>query len=160
MLPRLGTQRLRVRIQPSAIFFIFTFFKILVNASYFLITKDRVFFDKNWGFLISGLYFCQKLSVFRRKGNKSVILNSLTKMRKISIFQKSRKKFIDTLHGSTIDENNRIFFNLCVAALFALLISPGSENTNFPQKYTCWNISFSDLHIARMPKSAMSLKFP
>ena len=78
--PRLGSQRCRVRIPLSAIFFK-TYFQMLVYAFLLLIPKYRV---SSTIFRVSRcLYNSRKLSFFRRKWGKSINLIRILKFQKV-----------------------------------------------------------------------------
>ena len=62
----------------------FSDFQTFVNKFQFLLPKNRFFFDKICGFLVSGICSLPKISVFRQKWKKVLFFN---------IFQKPAKKF-------------------------------------------------------------------
>ena len=71
---------------------IFTYFSVVVNTFSFLINKKRKVFWQNSYFLISGLYFSRKRSIFCHNWNKLVFSISLKKIGKKFHFPKNRKK--------------------------------------------------------------------
>ena len=97
---------------------------------------------------MSGIFFSQKLSVFRRSRYFS------RKSGKIRFSEKAEK-----VYKSVEKYNNKckslIFFSVFGIHIFTILVYP-----KLKVQIYCWNISFCDPHIEGMPKSAINIEFP